>query len=210
MLDGYVSEKEQIESMRKWWKESGKWLLLAIIIGLALGFGWRYWHAYQARRAVVASVIYQTVLQAEATHHNTQMQTGTQQLMKNYAGSPYASLSALILTKKMVDKNQLPKALFVAQWVIAHSSQKQFQEMGRIDAARIFLAENKPQQALQVLQKTSDAAFSPLVSWVKGDIYIKMHRTKTALEYYEKAKSGLRTFPPALHYVNQQISFQKK
>ena len=35
----YMTDKEQIQQIKEWWGDQGKWLALAIAIGLALGFG---------------------------------------------------------------------------------------------------------------------------------------------------------------------------
>ena len=33
-MEGYISDNEQVEVIRKWWRENGKSLVLGLIIGL--------------------------------------------------------------------------------------------------------------------------------------------------------------------------------
>ena len=46
-MDAYASEQEQVEQIRRWWKNNGT----ALLLGLALGIGglgaYRYWDATQ-------------------------------------------------------------------------------------------------------------------------------------------------------------------
>ncbi|OGT45604.1 MAG: hypothetical protein A3E82_08895, partial [Gammaproteobacteria bacterium RIFCSPHIGHO2_12_FULL_38_11] len=170
MLDGYVSEKEQIESIRKWWRENGKFLIIAIVIGLGIGFGWRYWHAVQVRHELKASMIYQSILQADADNKVSTVQGGATLLMRDYSASPYAALSALLFAKVAVAQNDLPAALSNLQWVIDHSNQKRLQQIARLNSARILLSQGKAADALMQLKTVSDKSFMPAIDWVKGDI----------------------------------------
>ena len=38
-----LSNKEQADLVKAFWNDYGRWIAIAIIIGLVLGFGWR-WH----------------------------------------------------------------------------------------------------------------------------------------------------------------------
>src|SRR3990167_9276946 len=151
MLDGYVSEKEQLESIAKWWKENGKWLITAIVIGLLLGFGWRYFHRIEMRRLENASMIYQSVLQADQQKQLTTSQGGAFILMKNFPKTPYASLAALLFAQEAISQNQFTVALTKLNWVIQHAKSVRQKQIARIAAARIFLSQNNTDAALKML-----------------------------------------------------------
>lgn len=206
MLDGYVSEKEQIESIKKWWQENGKFLLIAIVIGLAIGWGWRYWHTFQKTRAENAAMIYQSILQADSQNKIETVQGGVKILMEDFSSSPYASLAALLYAKEAVAKNQLPDALQKLQWVIKESNEKRLKQLARIYAARVLLAQNNSAAAMNELKIVDDANFDPLINWVKGDIYVKEGNAKKAQEYYTEAKNALAGFSPAVDFMDKQIA----
>ncbi|HLB56959.1 MAG TPA: tetratricopeptide repeat protein [Coxiellaceae bacterium] len=206
MLDGYVSEKEQIESMRKWWNENGKFILIAVIIGLAIGFGWRYFHKFEKQRAENAAMVYQSVMQADSQGNMTTAQGGIKILMKDFSGTPYASLAALLSAKEFVTGNNLSGALTSLQWVIKNSNQKRLQQISRIEAARILLAQNKTDDAMNEIKIVNDKNFLPLINWVKGDIYTKENNAEKARAHYSEAKSALAGFPPAMDFLNKQIA----
>src|SRR3990167_11172787 len=102
MLDGYVSEKEQLESIRKWWHSNGKFILIAVVVGLSLGFGWKYWHQLQLRRDENAAMIYQSIIQADSQNNMKTAQGCAKLLMNQFPKTPYASLAALLSSKELV------------------------------------------------------------------------------------------------------------
>ena len=61
-MNDNMSDKEQIDMLKKWWTNYGKSILIAIIVGLLLGYGWNYYRTHQATTREQASLIYQKLL----------------------------------------------------------------------------------------------------------------------------------------------------
>ena len=206
MLDGYVSEKEQLESIKKWWDNNGKFIAIAIIIGLLLGFAWRYWHQMQLRLDDNASMLYQSVVVADAKNNFKTAQGGAAILMKNFANTPYASLAALLSAKEWAEQKQYDQAMTQYQWVITHSNVTRLQQIARISAASLLLTRNQPDAALKIISVVNDKHFEPLIAWVKGDIDMQKGDIKNARKNYQIAKNALAPFPPAANYLSQLMS----
>ena len=206
MLDGYTSDKEQVESIRKWWDESGKGIVLAIVLGLAIGFGWKYWHQLQIRRAENASVVYQSVLQADMQNHLSKAQGGATILMTRFSGTPYASLAGLLFAKEAVAQNNLPLALSKLEWVISHSHSPQLKQIAQLSAARILLSQGNTTAALAQLKTLSSKQFQPAEDWIKGDIYSKEGDVKKAKAHYQSAQSALQGFSEADAALTAQLA----
>lgn len=206
MLDGYTSEKEQLESIRKWWNEHGKAILIAVVVGLGLGLVWRYWHKLSVQRSENASVVYQQVLEANSKGQTKTVQGGVDFLMSHFASTPYASLGAMLYAKNAVMQNQFPDALTKLQWVIDHGSVKRLKEVARISSARILLSEGKPADALKQIKVVDDNSFMPLVEWVTGDIDTAQGNAAEAKKHYQNAKNELVDFPPASDVLTQLMS----
>lgn len=210
MLDGYVSEKEQLEEIKKWWHSNGKLIAIAIVIGLAVGFGWRYWQKMEINRAENAAMIYQSVVQADAQNNITTAQGGAKILMAQFSSSPYASLGAFLWAKEAVAKNDLSTALAQLQWVIHHSDQNRLKQMARISAARILLSQGNLKAAMTELKTVNDKQFAPLIAWVTGDIFAQEGNAKKAAAQYQIAKNGLTGFQPAQTYLDQLLATPTK
>jgi len=57
-----MTDREQIDMLKKWWKDYGQSIAIAIMVGLVLSFGWRYWRAHQQQQVEQASSLYQTMM----------------------------------------------------------------------------------------------------------------------------------------------------
>lgn len=152
----YLSDKEQTEIIKKWWRDYGRAIAVAIVVGLLIGFGWRYWYRHQIEKTERASQLY-TKLQAVAlrSQQNASQQI-TDELIKNYDKTPYAAMAALLSVKNDVRENHLDMALIRLHWVMENSSMPSLKQIARLRAARILLAQNHLKEALELLQALDD------------------------------------------------------
>ena len=63
-MESYQTEEEQVEALRRWWSENGRYTIVAIILALGLGFGYQGLKDYNQGKAEGASEMYQRMLQA--------------------------------------------------------------------------------------------------------------------------------------------------
>ena len=54
-MEIYTTEEEQVEALKKWWRENGKAVIAGFIIGFGAIFGWREWQAHVTEEAQKAS-----------------------------------------------------------------------------------------------------------------------------------------------------------
>lgn len=186
-----TTDKEQIETLKKWWNDYGKAIVVAVIIGLLIGFGWRYWRSHHLQKAENASAIYQSMVFSDSEKNYKLAQAYGKQLITQYADTPYASTAALLWAKEAVVANNMTMALNRLQWVIKRSDVKAFKQIARVRAARILLAENKLDAALAMVNKIEDKAYLPTIQQVKGDIFRAQGNNKQALQALTAAKNGL-------------------
>lgn len=190
-MSAYETDREQIEMIKKWWRDYGKTLLIAIIIGLALGFGWRYWRQHKVQVSQQASSLYQAMTIASAKKDQKTAAVFADKLMKEFSNTAYASLAALISAKNEVNENHLDKAYQDLQWVMKNSNVDSFKQIARIRAARILIQENKAKEALTLLSTVDDKSYGALINETKGDAYAALGDKKSALKAYKAAKLGL-------------------
>jgi predicted negative regulator of RcsB-dependent stress response len=57
-MDIHASEKEQVEALKKWWKENGSSLITGLLLGAAILLGGKAWFSYRETQALSASNIY--------------------------------------------------------------------------------------------------------------------------------------------------------
>lgn len=185
-----LTDKEQIELIKKWWNQYGKIALIAIIVGLAIGFGWRYWRQHKIVQAENASMVYEQLQDAAAQKQFAKTAPLAQKLIKDYRDTPYASMGALIAARDAVLQNNLQLALTKLQWIINNTKSNSLKQIARLRSARILLAQKKYQAAINTLKTVDDPVYRPLINSVKGDIYHAMGKTAQANQFYHAAQSG--------------------
>lgn len=186
-MDVYNSEQEQVEALKKWWKENG----LAVVLGLGLGlgglFGWRYWDGEQTARAEQASLGFQEVMSAMANERPAEVGRASKALMADYEDSLYAGLAALMLAGESVRAGQLDQAAEQLRWVLEHTSEAAVKETARRRLARVLLALEQPDAAWSAMEQSPVQVESAALAELRGDIRLAQGETEAARDLYLRA-----------------------
>ena len=184
----FETEEQELEALKKWWKKNGKIVIAGMVIGGALIVGWRFYQEYKLNHAEKASALYEVVLQAagSAGDINTQ-QTQVNELMAEYADTPYAALSALVLSGQQAKSGDNVKAAQQLEWVIKNSSAVEVRTIARLRLARIMLATEQFDLALNLVNSEYPESFTALFEELKGDLYVARGETELARIAYDKA-----------------------
>ena len=190
-MDENLTEEQQIELIKKIWKEYGFSAIEGIAIALTVGFGWRFYQNFVTRRAESASIIYERVINDLVTNQTADAAKQSHYLIQQYSATPYAKFAALLLAKEAVLQNKLDDAAKQLQWVIKHGSSNTFLQIARIRLARVYLAQKNPNSALDILEKVNSKAYLGLISEVRGDAYLQLNRVDLARTSYQTALKQL-------------------
>ena len=68
--DIVLTEEEQAERVKAWWKENGSSVITGAIVGLGLIAGYNYWQDWQRQDTEAASAAYEDLLDAMVTPDN--------------------------------------------------------------------------------------------------------------------------------------------
>ncbi len=185
-----ATDKEQIEEIKKWWNDYGKAILIAVIVGLVIGFGWRYWSRYRQAERNTASYMYQAMLQAVSKGQATPAMAYAQQIQQKYSGTVYATMASLMAARVAVLDKKYSYASTQLSWVMQKSDNAAFKQIARIRDARVLLQMNEPQLAMKVIATVDDAQYQPLIDNVKGEIYLAEKNSQAAQAAFARAKSG--------------------
>lgn len=190
-MDVYSTEEEQIEQLKRLWKQYGSALLLAVAIGMALSLGMRYWQQQRNQVNEQASTLYEQVLVSAASDKPDAAVEQAGYLTQQYASTPYAAMAALIAAKVAVDKNNLEGASQHLTWVTKHARMPALKQVARLRLARLLLAQKQPQAALDELKQVDDDSYQPAIAEVQGDAYIALSQIDNARKAYEQALASL-------------------
>ncbi len=189
-MEVYDSEREQIEAIKKWWKENGKAVVTGLVLGLVALVGWQQWSAYTTSARETASIEYNLMMQALEQGDSEGARQRGLRILGEYGSTPYATLAALGLARLAVESDDLAAARAHLQLVIDTAAQEEIGHVARVRLARLMIAEQQPGQALKLLEAAEAGGFAALYDEIKGDAHAAMGNAAKARAAYERAISA--------------------
>lgn len=187
----YESEQEQLEALKKWWQENGKFVIAGLVLGAAAVFGWRAWEDHQRARAAEAAGMMEELSQAaEAGEFAAARELGAA-LVAEYDGTPYAAHAALVLAELAVRDGETAAAREHLQWVLEHAADEVLQLAARLRLAGLLQAAGEHEAALRLLGLARPGAYAPLYAEARGDIHAALGETDKARAAYQEALTAL-------------------
>lgn len=184
-MDHLNTEEEQIEAIKKFWKENG----MPIIVGAALGlgglWGWRFYNEQQLNAQEQASDAYNVAIESAASD-----ETDTAALkgfIETNSESTYAVMAALLLAKVAVEQSDLAEAEKQLQWAADSVNDIAIKDLALVRLARVQNELEKFDTAKATLEKVSSDAFQAQAYTVKGDILARQELFAEAQASYTKA-----------------------
>jgi len=195
-VDVYASEEQQVEAIKKWFKENAVSLVVGVALGIGGVFGWRAWSQYQYTQEVVAASGYAKVMNALNQSRFLKARDLGKLVVEEHGSTPYAALSALAMAKVDLEVDDIVAAQVHLKWVLDHTRLKPLRHIARQRLVRLMLAENLLDEAEQLLSGSSDYQqgdnnFSVGDNELKGDLMMARGDVAGAANYYQAAISGL-------------------
>lgn len=184
-MEVYKTEEEQVEALKKWFRENGRHLVSGMLIAAVAAFGIYSWQQRQQHRADTASLEYQNLLQAvrviEASATNPdagekrkkELATArhlAETLKTEFENSAYAQFAALFKARLAVDENDLAQAEAELKWVLAHQPADEVRALTQLRLARVLHAKGDDDGALAQLDEKMAGSFASAYLQLKGDI----------------------------------------
>jgi predicted negative regulator of RcsB-dependent stress response len=185
----YMTETEQLEAIKKWWKRYNNIIIVVLSFLLLAISGYKYWYWHQQKISQQASTTYEHLMVAFSNQDNKAVRGYANQLLKDYEQTVYADAAHLTLAKLYVAKEKYAKAQEELEHVAIHSNVFILQQVAKIRLARLFAARQSYDKALKELDKVSHFTYQPVVNELRGDIYAATGHYKEAVLSYRKAIS---------------------
>lgn len=179
-------EQERIAELKAWW-EDNRLYVLGAIAGLIVAFaGYRGWQYWQARQAEDAAAMFTPVAEAAKGKDAKRVSDLAQAIEGKYSGSFYASQAGLVAAKAAFDAGDHATAQKHLEWVMEHGVQEH-RGVARLRLAGVLLEQRKYDDALKLLDRNKDEAFTPLVADMRGDVMLAQGRLDEARSAYKLA-----------------------
>jgi len=177
-----LAEDEDLVRARAWWKENGSSIIAGIAIGTAMVVGYNYWQSYQEKRANEIAQLYERYISAPADD------TALNALLDSSASSTYAQLARMTAARTAADANEYDKAAGLLKSVLGDSSDTGLKAVATLRLAMVYLAQEKPDEAIALLDKQPQSAIAlqrARAGELRGDAYLAKGEPEKARAQYQ-------------------------
>ena len=185
-MDEFLSEKEQIEQIRDWWRENGWYLIGGLALGALILFGWNRFNSYEDAQGEAASELFVELRQAIGDDAPGDARSLLAQLRESYSGSPYTDQAGLVVAVMRMDAGQMSGAGDELRYVMEETSDSELSLIARLRLARVLAQQEEYDEALATLDVES-GGFSGRYNEVLGDIHVELGDLVSARAAYTAA-----------------------
>ncbi|MGZ4969716.1 MAG: YfgM family protein [Methylobacter sp.] len=227
-MEIYDTEEEQVEALKRWWKENSTSTIVGLVMGIIIILGWGYWQDHKKAQAAQASATYDQLLKAldgdkkdsvaatapgspAALPPSMEAEKLAERLRQQFKGSEYAAFSGLFEAKLKAQQGDLAAAKEILKTVVAEPN-KQLSNIARIRLVRLMLATGEYEQGLQLINEVdakATASYSANYDELVGDLYVALDRLDEARTSYQNAlRNGQPS--PLLKFKIDDLTAQEK
>lgn len=194
-------EEEQIEALKRFWRDYGMSIVVGVLLAAAVFAGWRWWQAARLDESTRAGTVFQDMLGAsqrsqlnpEDKAANTDVQRFGKTLKDEFAKTPYAISAAFLLARQATDRGDYAEAEKQLRWVLERKPAEADRVLAVTRLARALAAQKQFDAALDQLSRVAKApGFTPTIEELRGDIYVAQGKTAEARTAYEAAARALQ------------------
>jgi predicted negative regulator of RcsB-dependent stress response len=181
MMEQYETEEQQIEAIKRFWKENGVALVIGAFLGLGGLLGWRWYNDSQIAAKEQASFAYEKaseeLLKGEAGFSKAKT------FIDGHSDTGYAMLMALEMAQQAIERKDLTEAAKQLEFVVSNAKLSAVQSVAQLRLARIQIEQGELELALTSADKVTDQAFKSQSQEIKGDVY-------QAQQLFDKARAA--------------------
>lgn len=191
-----AQDDEQVEALKRWWKDNWHSLVTGLAIALLIVAGWQYWENKQAADRAAARQGFDTIINAlsnpDPDERLSTMEYTLDDLKDNYSSSVYSVFAAMVAANIYMDEGKPVQATDQLRWALEQAGDEPLPRVIRLRLARAQHASGEHETALQTLGELSDAGrFQPLYRELEGDIHLAVGHDAEAREAYRQARDAM-------------------
>ena len=203
-MNEQLTDDEQVEVLKKWWKENGTAIIVGVVIGLGAIIGFWKWTEYKETRSLAASALYDEFVSA-ITDEKVDVATSYASLKKDYEGTTYAAFAALRMAAIAYEKGKTDQAVEYLRWAYSHPGHDSVEHIARLRLVKMLISQNKLDEAQKLLKDVSEPAFDARYAVLRGDIYKMRGDLEQARSSYVLALASTTFSGKQREYVQMKL-----
>ena len=184
-----IEEEQEINQLKDWWKENGKTIIVAFILGVGGMFGWRYWQAHQAEQIAQASAQYNALIYS-AQQDEQAKKANIEQFVQANSKTAYAVFALLDEAKKATEKQDFVAAEVNLNQALTQSQDEVLTSIVALRLSAVQFQLGQLDNALTTLNQVKGESFNARKAILTGDIQIVKGDKVAAKNSFEQAQQS--------------------
>ena len=184
-----IEEEQEINQLKDWWKENGKTIIVAFILGVGGMFGWRYWQAHQAEQIAQASAQYDALIYS-AQQDEQAKKANIEQFVQANSKTAYAVFALLDEAKKVTEKQDFAAAEANLNQALTQSQDEVLTSIVALRLSAVQFQLGQLDNALTTLNQVKGESFNARKAMLTGDIQVAKGDKVAAKNSFEQAQQS--------------------
>ena len=184
-----IEEEQEINQLKDWWKENGKTIIVAFILGVGGMFGWRYWQAHQAEQIAQASAQYDALIYS-AQQDEQAKKANIEQFLQANSKTAYAVFALLDEAKKATEKQDFTAAEANLNQALTQSQDEVLTSIVALRLSAVQFQLGQLDNALTTLNQVKGESFNARKAILTGDIQVVKGDKVAAKNSFEQAQQS--------------------
>jgi len=184
-VDDLLTEKEQLEQIKQWWRENGWFLIGGIAIAVIGYYGYYQYQAYRDGNAEQAAELYiqlQQLIEDDREGGDALLA----QLRAEHPDSPYTHHASMLMASEWLVMDSA-RAASELRTVMETSDDPALAFVARLRLARVLAYREEYAEALRVLDVEAPGVFAARLNEIKGDVHAATGEVDAARAAYTQA-----------------------
>ena len=182
-----IEEEQEINQLKEWWKENGKTIIVAFILGVGGMFGWRYWQAHQAEQIAQASAQYDALINSVQQDEQAK-KANIEQFVQANSKTAYAVFALLDEAKKATEKQDFSAAEANLNQALTQSQDEVLTSIVALRLSAVQFQLGQLENALSTLNQVKGESFNARKAILTGDIQVAKGDKVAAKNSFEQAQ----------------------
>ena len=184
-----IEEEQEINQLKDWWKENGKTIIVAFILGVGGMFGWRYWQAHQAEQIAQASAQYDALIYSTQQDEQAK-KANIEQFVQANSKTAYAVFALLDEAKKATEKQDFAAAEVNLNQALTQSQDEVLTSIVALRLSAVQFQLGQLDNALTTLNQVKGESFDARKAILTGDIQVAKGDKVAAKNSFEQAQQS--------------------
>jgi predicted negative regulator of RcsB-dependent stress response len=184
-MSEFQTEEEQVEAIKRWWKENGTSVIAGLVVGLGGVFGWQAWGNYKDRIGAEAAMAFNQLVGTVEQGDKASAAKQAELMRGNYDNS-YGVFAAMAEARVKLDDGDAASAISHLEWASQKADNPALKQLVQLNLARVLLNEGEL-EAADKLVTSEQGGFAGEFAVIRGDIAFARGDKAAAAAAYTQA-----------------------